>query len=138
MGASISGQLRDQLGEAIGKERVHSDETLLRDRRFDYWVLNHLRDWRGDELAMPGLVVQPETVAQVQSVVRIARQSGTPLVLMAVLPSDIGRPSRRSASPSEHSLHVVARSVSPHAVARCPAMSGITSRTAPSSGPRPQ
>ncbi|HEB90024.1 MAG TPA: FAD-binding oxidoreductase [Deltaproteobacteria bacterium] len=70
----------DSLIDQIGKDRVHTDPDTLDERRFDYWVVAHLRDWRGEELARPGVVVRPRSVADVQAIVRIANESKTPLV----------------------------------------------------------
>lgn len=72
----IPARLRDALPEG----RVHTEGALLHERRFDYWVLSHLRDWRGDALPEPGAVVQPESTAEVQAVVRVAGEEGVPLV----------------------------------------------------------
>jgi len=68
--------LRKQLGEA----KVHTADDILDERRFDYWVVSHLRDWRGETLERPGVVVRPETPIEVQAIVRIAGETQTPLV----------------------------------------------------------
>ncbi|MGH0036622.1 MAG: FAD-binding oxidoreductase [Myxococcota bacterium] len=69
-----------RLREALGDDRVHTEGALVDDRRFDYWVLKHLRHFRGDTLPAPGVVVQPESTDEVQTIVRIARQERTALV----------------------------------------------------------
>jgi alkyldihydroxyacetonephosphate synthase len=70
----------ERLRSALGADRVHTEGPLLHDRRFDYWVFSHLRDWRGDALDEPGAVVQPTSPEEVQAVVRIAREDGVALV----------------------------------------------------------
>lgn len=75
MNESIVAALRNRLGDA----KVETGDTL-EDRRFDYWVLSHLRDWRGEPMERPGVVVCPESVADVQAIVRLASETGTPLV----------------------------------------------------------
>ena len=54
-------QVIDALREQLGKDKVHTGDEALDERRFDYWVLSHLRDWRGDPLERPGVVVRPES-----------------------------------------------------------------------------
>ena len=70
----------ESLRKQIGEKKVHIDATMLDDRRFDYWVVSHLRDWRGEELPRPGVVVRPESTSDVQSIVRVADETRTPLV----------------------------------------------------------
>ncbi len=70
----------ESLIDQIGKDKVHTDSETLDERRFDYWVVSHLRDWRGEELARPGVVVRPESVTDVQAIVRVAAETRTPLV----------------------------------------------------------
>lgn len=76
MKPEVIAALRDEIGAA----KVFSDDATLDERRFDYWVLSHLRDWRGEPLERPGLVVRPESAADVQSIVRLAGRTRTPLV----------------------------------------------------------
>ncbi len=70
----------DALRECLGADKVHTAADVLDERRFDYWVLSHLRDWRGEAIERPGVVVRPESTAEVQAIVRLAGDTGTPLV----------------------------------------------------------
>lgn len=76
MKAEILESLRRELGDA----KVHTSDEILNERRFDYWVLSSLRDWRQEPLARAGVVVRPTSPAQVQAIVRIASATQTPLV----------------------------------------------------------
>lgn len=76
----IDASLIEALRNELGADRVDTSETALNNRRHDYWVLNNLRAWRGEELGKPGVVVRPQSVSDVQSVVRMASQTRTPLV----------------------------------------------------------
>ncbi len=69
-----------QLSDLLGDDQVQTSEEVLRSRRHDYWVLNHLRSWRQEPMEMPGVVVQPQSAEQVQSVVRLAGQEKVPIV----------------------------------------------------------
>ena len=73
-------EIIDSLRKEIGESKVLTDDHSLDERRFDYWVVSHLRHWRGEELARPGVVVRPESTADVQAIVRVANQTATPLV----------------------------------------------------------
>ena len=70
----------EALRKAIGESKVLTDDHSLDERRFDYWVVSHLRNWRGEKLERPGVVVRPESTADVQAIVRVANQTATPLV----------------------------------------------------------
>jgi alkyldihydroxyacetonephosphate synthase len=76
----IDASLIEKLKNELGDKRVQLDDVARDDRRHDYWVLNHLRSWRGEALDRPGVVVRPESTAEVQAIVRVAAQTGTPLV----------------------------------------------------------
>ena len=76
MKAEVIEALRKQLGEA----KVHTSDDILDDRRFDYSVPSHLKDWRGEALERPGVVVRPKSPSEVQTIVRIASETTTPLV----------------------------------------------------------
>ena len=73
-------EIIEALRKEIGESKVLTDDHSLDERRFDYWVVSHLRNWRGEELARPGVVVRPESTADVQAIVRVANQTATPLV----------------------------------------------------------
>lgn len=73
-------EIIEALRKEIGESKVLTDDHSLDERRFDYWVVSHLRHWRGEELARPGVVVRPESTADVQAIVRVANQTATPLV----------------------------------------------------------
>ena len=76
----MKSQVIEALCKQLGKAKVHTADEFLDERRFDYSVLSHLRDWRGEPLKRPGVVVQPETPSEVQTIVRIASETRTPLV----------------------------------------------------------
>lgn len=73
-------EIIETLRKEIGGDKVHTSDEVLDARRFDYSVPAHLRDWRGEELARPGVVVRPESTAEVQSVLRVAGETRTPVV----------------------------------------------------------
>lgn len=73
-------ELRAEFGEL-----VVDDPDTLQARRFDYWVVKHLRDWRGEPIAEAGAVVQPRSSADVQRLVRFAASHG-----IAVVPFGLG------------------------------------------------
>ena len=76
----MKAELLESLSKAIGEDKVSTDDEALDARRFDYSVRAHLKDWRGEELARPGAVVRPESTAEVQSIMRLASETGTPVV----------------------------------------------------------
>ena len=70
----------EALKKELGETKVSTDDRVLDERRFDYWVVSHLRDWRHENIARPGVVVRPETTSDVQAIVRVARETETPMV----------------------------------------------------------
>lgn len=80
MQATTIDALRAELGSI-----VRTDDEIMHARRHDYWVVSHLRDWRGTPVATPGCVVQPSSTAQVQSLMRFASARG-----IAVVPFGLG------------------------------------------------
>jgi alkyldihydroxyacetonephosphate synthase len=75
----------DALAAEIGQDKVLTDPDSLKARRFDQWVVNHLRDWRGQDLPQPGAVVRPASVTEVQAILRLANARG-----VAVIPHGLG------------------------------------------------
>ena len=73
-------EIIDALREKIGADKVLTSDEALDARRFDYSVPSHLRDWRGEVLPRPGVVVRPESTEQVQSIMRVASESSIPVV----------------------------------------------------------
>lgn len=73
------------LASAIGRDKVLTDPDSLQSRRFDQWVVSHLRDWRGQDLPRPGAVVRPASAADVQAILRAANERG-----VAVIPHGLG------------------------------------------------
>ncbi|HIF94480.1 MAG: FAD-binding oxidoreductase [Myxococcales bacterium] len=69
-----------KLRKEIGDGKVHTSDDALDERRFDYWVVSHLQNWRGEELPRPGVVVRPESTEEVQAIMRVASVSKTPVV----------------------------------------------------------
>ncbi len=76
----VSQKVIDSLREQIGEPKVLTGDEVLDERRHDYWVLSHLQSWREESLPRPGVVVRPESVSDVQAVVRTAAATNTPLV----------------------------------------------------------
>jgi alkyldihydroxyacetonephosphate synthase len=68
------------LRAALGEDRVRTDADALQSRRHDYWVVSHLRDRVGGAAPSPASVVRPSTVADVQTVVRLAAARSTPVI----------------------------------------------------------
>lgn len=73
------------LRELLGADRVATDPASLEARRYDQWCANHLRDWRGEPPASPACVVRPQTVAEVQRLIRFANDRR-----IAVVPFGLG------------------------------------------------
>jgi alkyldihydroxyacetonephosphate synthase len=76
----VKPEIIEALRKEIGESKVLTDDHSLDERRFDYWVVSHLRNWRGEKLERPGVVVRPQSTADVQAIVRVANQTATPLV----------------------------------------------------------
>ena len=55
-------QVIEALRKQLGHSKVHTDDDILDERRFDYWVVSHLRDWRGETLERPGVAARPEVL----------------------------------------------------------------------------
>jgi len=70
----------DDLTAALGASKVRTDEAIRTERRHDYWVRSWLRDHLGQPGALPACVVRPARVADVQAVLRVARQAGAPVI----------------------------------------------------------
>ncbi len=73
-------QIIDRLKNALGSDKVLTDTASLQSRAHDYWVVANLRSWRGDDLPVPGCVVRPTSVEDVQTIVRQATETKTPLM----------------------------------------------------------
>jgi alkyldihydroxyacetonephosphate synthase len=72
--------LIETLTEALGPHKVVTDPEALAARRHDYWALSAIRDHRGDPAPPPACVVRPQSVADVQAVVRLAAAAGAPII----------------------------------------------------------
>lgn len=70
----------ETLANAIGADKVASDAEAVNGRRYDQWAIKHLRDWLGEAVAAPGWVVRPQSIDDVQKVVRIASERRIPLI----------------------------------------------------------
>lgn len=68
--------LRDVLGEA----RVLTDAQSLHARRMDRWCVQHLRDFRGEPIALCGAILRPASTRDVQAIMRICSETGTPVI----------------------------------------------------------
>ena len=73
------------LAAAIGADKVATDEASLHERRHDYWAVKHLRDFLGQVVEAPGMVVRPHSVADVQAAVTVAGEAG-----LAIMPFGLG------------------------------------------------
>ncbi len=76
----ISDTILRKLEAELDAGGVDTSDAALDERRHDYWVLKHLRNWRGEKIERPGVVVRPKNTAQVQAIVRVAAEGGIPLV----------------------------------------------------------
>ncbi len=76
----MKASLVESLKRELGEKQVQLTDAARDEHRHDYWVLNNLRAWRGESLTRPGVVVRPESVAEVQAIVRLAAEAGAPLV----------------------------------------------------------
>ncbi len=76
----MDAKLVDGLKEKIGSGKVFTDDETLRSRAHDYWVVANLRAWRGDQPSVPGVVVRPDAVEDVQKIVSFASDHKTPLM----------------------------------------------------------
>ncbi|MBW8297302.1 FAD-binding oxidoreductase [Sphingopyxis sp.] len=72
--------INEALASIIGADRVASDADALNARRYDQWAVKHLRDWRGEAVPAPGCVVRPQSVEDVQKVVKLAAEKRLPLI----------------------------------------------------------
>ncbi len=70
----------DALKAALGADKVVTDPAAMAERRHDYWVLSHLRDHVGHGPPAPLCLVRPATVADVQAVLRVANETGAPVI----------------------------------------------------------
>jgi len=73
-------EILETLRKKIGDDKVLTSDEVLESRRFDYSVPAHLKDWRGEKISRPGVVVRPESTEEVQSIMRIASETNTPVV----------------------------------------------------------
>ncbi|MFP6655225.1 MAG: FAD-binding oxidoreductase, partial [Myxococcota bacterium] len=76
----MKSEVIESLRNQLGSDRVLTSDEALDARRFDYSVLSHLQDWRGEALPRAGVIVRPESTAEVQSIMRIASATQTPVV----------------------------------------------------------
>jgi alkyldihydroxyacetonephosphate synthase len=72
--------IADALVDTLGSDKVHTDEVTRAARRHDYWVVSHLRDHLGSPAPSPACVVRPAGVEDIQSVLRLATEFGTPVI----------------------------------------------------------
>ncbi len=70
----------ESLAALIGADKVHTEDAVVNGRRHDYSVLSHLRVWRGDDVARPGVVVQPACTDDVAAVLRFAHAHAIPVM----------------------------------------------------------
>jgi len=72
--------IADALTAALGEAQVLTDAARLDERRHDYWMVSHLRDRGAEPAPRPACVVRPRSVADVQATLRLANESGTPVI----------------------------------------------------------
>ncbi len=71
-----------KLKEALGGDRVVTDEAALKRYSRDFWPLLMMRDeLGGKEIQMPLALVMPGSVDDIKAVLRIARESGSTVVV---------------------------------------------------------
>jgi len=70
----------EKLQDALGEEKVFTDEFTLKDRRRDYWLLSQLDDMQGRRLPNPACVVRPTETTDVVTIVNLCRENASPLV----------------------------------------------------------
>jgi alkyldihydroxyacetonephosphate synthase len=68
-----------RLVKALSPEKVFQTGAIMDERRHDYWVVSHLRNFQGKPDEQPLVVVRPGHVADVQEVLRIANDTRTPV-----------------------------------------------------------
>lgn len=68
------------LADALGPDKVLTDEASRAARRHDYWVVSHLRDHLGAGPPTPACVVRPTSIEDVRVVLRLATQSRVPVI----------------------------------------------------------
>ena len=76
----MDGSIALALGQALGEGKVFTDEATLSARRHDYWMLSHVRDHLGAPGPSAACVARPACVADVQTILRLASQSGAPVI----------------------------------------------------------
>jgi len=70
----------EALTDALGPDKVRTDETERTARRHDYWVVSHLRDHLGRASPSPACLVRPASVDDVRVVLALASAAGAPVV----------------------------------------------------------
>src|SRR5258708_15924614 len=70
----------EALADALGPDKVLTDETARAARRHDYWVVSHLRDHLARPSPSPACVVRPASVDDVRTVLRLATAAGAPVI----------------------------------------------------------
>ncbi|MEO8812193.1 MAG: FAD-binding oxidoreductase [Caulobacteraceae bacterium] len=76
----MSETVGEALRAALGEARVETGEAARDARRHDYWMVSHVRDLCGRPAPRPACIVRPRSVADVQSVLRIAAERGAPVI----------------------------------------------------------
>ncbi len=77
--------LTDSLDRLLGPGRVITDPVQTDARRHDYWMVSHVRDLAGTPAPRPSAVVRPQSVAEVQALIRHANEHK-----IAVIPFGLG------------------------------------------------
>jgi alkyldihydroxyacetonephosphate synthase len=68
------------LTDALGPDRVSTDDAVIAAHRKDYWILAHLREREGRLGPPPACVVTARETADVATTLRTAQQHGVPVV----------------------------------------------------------
>ena len=77
---ALSPSIVEDLRAALGPAKVLTDADTLNARRHDYWVVSHVRDHVGTPGPPAICVVRPTKVAEVQATLRLANETGTPVI----------------------------------------------------------
>src|SRR5258708_38520590 len=80
----------EALADALGPDKVLTDETARAARRHDYWVVSHLRDHLGRPSPSPACVVRPASVDDVRVVLALASAAVVPVVPFSLCSGVVG------------------------------------------------
>lgn len=76
----MNAEIIEKLKQAIGPEKVKTDEATLHERRRDYSMTNELADMQGRGAPNPACVVNPKNTRDVVNIVNVCRENRALLV----------------------------------------------------------